>query len=279
SMYGYMGFFGARWYSIACATSITSYGRNYITSVIKRAQDKGFKVLYSDTDSIFLSLDGKKKEDATDFANEINKNLPGLMELDYEGYYPTGLFVATKESGEGAKKKYALLSENGNIKIKGFEAVRRNLSKIAKEAQERTISIILKENDREKATEYIRETVNALRQRTIPAEKTIISTQLQKDVTSYDAISPHVAVAQKMIQQGKTVATGSVISYIVTAGKDRIRERAKPPSEVKGNEYDPEYYINNQILPSVKKIFDVLGIDIILETEPKTQKKLDAFFG
>ena len=45
SMYGYMGFFGARWYSIECARSITAYGRYYIKKVIDDAQKAGFKVL------------------------------------------------------------------------------------------------------------------------------------------------------------------------------------------------------------------------------------------
>ncbi|UCH12271.1 MAG: ribonuclease H-like domain-containing protein, partial [Candidatus Omnitrophota bacterium] len=56
SFYGYLGFYAARWYSIECAKSVTAYGRFYIQKVIDKAKAEGFKVLYSDTDSIFLSL-------------------------------------------------------------------------------------------------------------------------------------------------------------------------------------------------------------------------------
>ncbi len=279
SMYGYLGFFGARWYSIECARSITAYGRNYITEVIRKADDAGFKVLYSDTDSIFLSLQGKQKADAVNFVDEINKSLPGLMELDFQGFYLSGLFVGTKDNkGYGAKKRYALVSSDGSIKIRGFEMVRRNLSMISKEVQEKVLELILKGNDVEGALHYVKETIAKIRLAEIPLEKMIINTQLQKEVGSYDSISPHVAVAQRMKRLGLGVGIGTVISYVVVAGRDRIRDRAKLPSEVKNNEYDPEYYIYNQVIPSVEKIFDVFGIDILGEIEPKTQSKLDKFF-
>lgn len=279
SMYGYMGFFGARWYSLECARSITAYGRHYIMKVIEKA-GREFKVLYSDTDSIFLALEGKTRQDAENFVNEINSTLPGLMELDYEGFYPSGLFVATKEKGYGAKKKYALISEEGGIRIKGFEAIRRNLSMISREVQENVIRIILREHDEEKARRYVKETIEAIRQKTIPSEKMIINTQLQKEVMSYSRIMPpHVAVARRMKEQGKRVGSGSVISYVVVSGKDKIRDRARLPSEIKEGDYDPEYYVYNQVIPAVEKIFDVFGTNILEYAEPRAQKKLDSFFG
>ena len=109
----------------------SGYGRFYIKRVIQKAQDAGFKVLYSDTDSVFLTLDGKTKEDSEKFAEKINAELPGLMELEYEGFYPSGIFVSAKFGPYGAKKKYALIAEDGNLKIKGFETVKRNPNKTA----------------------------------------------------------------------------------------------------------------------------------------------------
>ena len=38
SFYGYLGFFGARWYSIQCAQATTAYGRFYIKQVIAKAE-------------------------------------------------------------------------------------------------------------------------------------------------------------------------------------------------------------------------------------------------
>ncbi len=278
SIYGYFGFFGARWYSVECAKSITAYGRKYIMDVISNAKAEGFGVLYSDTDSIFLSLSGKSSHEAESFVTEINRHLPGLMELDYEGFYPSGLFVGTKDKGLGAKKKYALLTESGSLKIRGFETVRRNLSRISKEVQEKVLTMVLKEKNDESAREYVRGIIEQMRNKELPVEKMVINTQLQKEIASYDSISPHVAVAQRMRQLGRKVGIGSMISYVVVKGKDRIRDRARLPEEVKEGEYDPEYYIQNQILPSVGKIFDVFGTNIQDFIEPKVQSKLDSFF-
>ncbi|MBW2980563.1 DNA-directed DNA polymerase [Candidatus Woesearchaeota archaeon] len=279
SFYGYLGFFAARWYSIECAKSVTAYGRFYIQKVIDKAKAEGFKVLYSDTDSIFLSLKGKSKKDAQLFSEAINVELPGLMELEYEGFYPRGIFVSAKIGPFGAKKKYALISEDGTIKIKGFETVRRNWSAIAKEVQENVLKIILKEHDKEKAFGYVKGVITDLRNKKVAIEKVIITTQLQKEIKSYDAIGPHVAIAQKLKNKGVVVGPGSMINYVVTQGKDRIRDRAKLPEEVKADEYDADYYINNQVVPAVEKIFEVIGYSKEDLVESKHQKKLDKFFG
>ncbi len=278
SFYGYLGFFGARWYSLECAKATTAWGRFYIQDVIKKAENDGFKVLYSDTDSVFLTLDGKTKEDARKFSEKINSDLPGLMELEYEGFYPAGIFVSAKMGAFGAKKKYALLLEEGTLKIKGFEAVRRNWSFIAKEAQEKVLEIILKENDKEKALKYVRKVISDLRDKKVPLDKVLIHTQLQKEMTDYTAKGPHVAAAQRLINQGAKIGVGSLIKYVVTAGTDIIRNRVKLPEEVKEDEYDADYYIKNQVVPAVDKIFEVLGYSKDDLLEHKGQKKLEGFF-
>ena len=278
SFYGYLGFYGARWYSIECARSVTSLGRFYIHKVIDKAVKSGFKVVYSDTDSVFLTLDGKTKKSAMKFAEEINLELPGLMELEYDGFYPKGIFVYAKIGEFGAKKKYALISDEGIIKIKGFETVRRNWSFIAKEVQEEVLRIILQEDDKAKALEYVKKVINDLRENKIPLEKVIIHTQLQKDIESYENRGPHVFVAETMKKQGLHVGPGTMIKYIIIRGSEKIRDRARLASEVSQKEYDPNYYINNQIIPSVERIFNVIGFkkDDLLIT--KDQSNLGKFF-
>ena len=278
SFYGYLGFFAARWYSIECAQATTAYGRHYIKDVIAKAEKAEFKVLYSDTDSIFLTLDNKTKQDVERFAEKINQELPGLMELEFEGYYPAGIFVSAKIGAFGAKKKYALLDENGILKIKGFESVRRNWSLIAKEAQEKVLEIILKEHDNEKALQYVKNVIEDLRSKKIPMEKVIIRTQLQKEISDYDNKGPHVAVAQRLRNRGINVGPGSMIKFIVTQGSDIIRDRSKLPDEVHNEEYDANYYINNQVVPAVERIFAVLGYSKEELLESREQKKLEGFF-
>ena len=144
--------------------------------------------------------------------------------------------------------------------------------------QENVIRIIIQENDGDKALNYVKDTIAELKSNKIPLDKVIISTQLQKELSGYDAIGPHVAVARRMKAQGYPVGQGSIIKFVIIKGNDIIRERARLLEEVSQNDYDSGYYINNQVIPAVERIFDVIGIrkERLLDAE---QSKLDKFFG
>jgi len=278
SFYGYLGFSGARWYCFECAMSVTAYGRSYITKVIAAAKKEGFGVIYGDTDSVFLTLNDKKKEDANRFVERINSELPGTMELEYEGHYPSGIFVSTKAGELGAKKRYALVDDNKNMKIRGFETVRRNWSIIGKEVQENVLNIVLKENKPDKALKYVKQVIDDIKNRKILNEKMIIATQLSKGIGDYASIGPHVAAAKKMRDKGEDVGPGSIITFIVAPGTGILRDRVKLPNETKEGEYDPEYYVNNQVIPSVERIFNVLGFKKEDLVSSANQVKLESFF-
>lgn len=268
--YGYMGFFAARWYSREAAEAVTAYGRKYIKDTIEEAK-KEFEVVYGDTDSLTLLLGKKTKEDTKNFLKKINDKLPGYMELELEGFFPRGIFVMKKGEETGAKKKYALLNEEGEIVVKGFETIRRDWSKLAKNVQRKVLNIILKENSPKKALTYVQEVINQIRKKKFGIEDMIIQTTMQRPLDTYQQIGPHVAVAKRMLQQGMFVTTGSTIKYVITEGKGQIRDKARIPQEAE--DYDAEYYVNNQIIPAVGRIFEVLGYkkeDLIKQKEQKT---------
>ena len=60
TMYGIYGFPRFRWYSFECAKAITSWGRQYIKSSIKMAEEFGFYTIYADTDGFYAKY--QKKE-------------------------------------------------------------------------------------------------------------------------------------------------------------------------------------------------------------------------
>lgn len=272
SLYGYFGYPSSRWHNSFCARAVTAYGRHYLNFVIDKAKDSGFDVLYADADSVFLKLGSKKIDAAEKFFEELNSSLPEKMNLDYEGFFPRGVFVSSKTS---SKKKYALLSEKGFLKIKGLESSRRNFSSIAKEVQEKVLYLILKERKLRGAMQYVQQVIEEIKAGTVPMRKMIIYTQLQRNIKTYETIAPHVAVAQKMEKQGFNVAPGSIIQYIVAKGEGSIAEKAQMPNEVK--EYDSDYYIDNQIVSSVEKIFEAAGVDFRKALNEKEQANLSEF--
>ena len=257
SFYGYLGFPGSRWYKRECAQAVTAYGRHYIKKIISLAKKNGFEVIYGDTDSVFLKLGTKTLEDALNFKEDVNKALPGVIKLDFQGYYIRGIFVSKKEGKGGAKKRYALIDKDGNLVIRGFERVRRDWCGLAKQTQETVLRYVL-EGKIEKAKEYVKDVVNKLKNRDVNFDELIIYTTLQKNIESYEQLAPHVAVAKKLRSKGLRIFSGMTIPYIITDKKGSISEKAEFAAYAKT--YDSDYYINNQVLPAALRVLSALGI-------------------
>ncbi|MEM5766401.1 MAG: hypothetical protein QW423_02080 [Candidatus Aenigmatarchaeota archaeon] len=62
------------------------------------------------------------KKRALEFAEKVNKQLPGIIELEFRGLYEVGIFVAREKGEVGAKKRYALIDYEGNLEVRGFES-------------------------------------------------------------------------------------------------------------------------------------------------------------
>jgi len=276
SFYGYLAYARSRWYSRECGESVTAYGRKHIMETMERAEKAGFRVLYGDTDSVMLLY--KNREDVLKFVKDVNASLPEKMELELEGFYPRGVFVSKKGgAGErGAKKKYALLGEDNRIKIRGFELVRRDWSQIAKKTQLAVLEAILRDGSKEKAVKIVRDTLERVVRGDVKMEELTIVTQLKKDPRGgYEVKSPELSAANKAIERGMPMDTGSVVSYVITKKGKTISEKAELAEFAK--DYDPDYYINNQILPAVMKILKELGYDEYSLKVGGKQKTLDFF--
>ncbi len=273
--YGYYGYAGSRWYSRVCAQSITAWGRYYIQKVIRKAEKMGHEVVYGDTDSLFVKV--KSKKESLELLDEVNRTLPGAMELEFQGIYTSGLFVPAK-TGLAAKKRYALIDSDGEITIRGLEIVRRDWSGIAKDTQEKVLLSILRDNSPEDALVTVRRAVQKIEKGKVSMDDLVIHTQITRPLKEYEQISPHVVAARKSISRGRTVAQGSVIAYVITKGSGSISERAEPSEDAEN--YDPEYYINNQVVPAAMRILSALGYtedDVVSEGE--TQYSLQNFVG
>lgn len=275
AVHGYIGFFGARYYSLESSSAILAFVRKYNKEVIDKVNDAGFKVVYGDTDSCVFLLNGKTKEQAKEFLKKINSELPGIMEMELEEFYKRGIWV-TKRTGEfGAKKKYALITEDGKMKIRGFETVRRDWCDLARELQSKVLNLILKNGNEKQALELIKKTIMEIKERKIDKRQIMIRTQLKKPLSEYLSITPHVIAAKKMEDQGLPINLGMLLEYFIAETREKkalVRDKVKLPDE-KG-EYNIDYYLNNQILPAVENIIEVFGIKIKEVIDGNKQKKL-----
>jgi DNA polymerase Pol2 len=277
--YGYQGFFGARYYCREAAAATAAFARKEIHHAIKEIEKKGYEVVYGDTDSIAFLQGKKSKKDVNGMLDEINKGLPGIMELDLEGFFKRGIWVSKRSGNAGAKKKYALLDDKNGMKIRGFETVRRDWCLLAREVQNKVLSMVLNNGNEKKALTYVEGIISKLKKREIELDMLVIKTQLKRAVNDYKSLGPHVVIAKRMIELGMKVNVGMLIEYYIAEASDRkkklVRDRAKMLDE-KG-EYDIGYYLNNQILPAVENIFEVFGVNVRELVDGERQRGLGEF--
>jgi DNA polymerase I len=255
SMYGYYGFQRARWYCRECAESITAWGREYIHKAMEVAEKHGFEVIYGDTDSVYITKAGGDKEkivaEALEFQKDINERLPEAMDLEFEGFYPRGIFIT--------KKRYALIGEDGKLTVKGLETRRRDWCERAKDTQKRVLDALLKDRDPDKAAAIVKEVVREIKSGTVPLKDLAINTQMTRGLGEYVNEGPHIQAVRKAMKEGMDFRQGDIITYVQTKKGESISDRARIIDFVEEGDYDADYYVNNQVIPAVFRILEALG--------------------
>jgi DNA polymerase I/DNA polymerase-2 len=280
--YGYFGFFGSKWYRRECGAAAAAWGRYYISFVIEEAKKFGLEIIYGDTDSLMVHYpeelsQTKIRQIGEKFEKIINEKLPGIIELEFRDLYEGGVFVARQKGEVGAKKRYALIDYKGNLEVRGFETVRRDWCELSKRMQREVLTIILREKDPTKAIQLVRDTIKKIREGKVTLDELTIFEQITRPLSQYEQIGPHVKAAQKARARGRPVGEGTVIGFVITKGSGSISDRAEPIEDVKPNQYDPNYYVEHQILPASMRVLKALGYTEQEVLSEKMQKKLDGF--
>jgi DNA polymerase I/DNA polymerase-2 len=259
--YGYQGFFGARYYCLEAAAATAFFARKFIKDVIDKTNKEGFSVIYADTDGFAFTLNGKSKQEVLGLLKKLNSELPGIMELELEDFYKRGLWVTKRTGDFGAKKKYALITEDKKLKIRGFETVRRDWCDLARALQNKVLQKILEDGNEKAALEITKKTINDLKERKVKIDEIVVRTQLKKPLSEYKSITPHVIAARKMQERGIPLDIGMLLIYFIAETRNKkalVRDRVKLPEEE--GDYDLKYYIEHQILSAVENIFQVFKI-------------------
>ncbi|MEM0249728.1 MAG: DNA polymerase domain-containing protein, partial [Desulfurococcaceae archaeon] len=229
----------------------------------------GLKVIYGDTDSLFITY----QPDTSRAFIELVENELGF-EIKIDKVYKRVFFSE-------AKKRYAGILGDGRMDIVGFEAVRGDWAEIAREVQEKVTEILLKEGSVAKAVDYVRSVLSDLAQGKIPIEKLIIWKTLTKPIEEYDAETPHVNVAKKMLRYGFRIGVGDKVGYVIVRGTGKISERAEPYMLVKDpRNVDYNYYVDHQIVPAALRILEYFGVtDMQLKKATTGRKSLFDYAG
>ncbi len=268
AFYGHFGYPRAKIYSLDIANSITAFGRETIKKTREYIEKNfGYRVVYGDTDSVMVKVPFEKLEDMKRAGEEVSKAvtsvLKGVMELEFEKVFKRFLPLT--------KKRYAAWcfepGKNGwkeKMETKGIETVRRDWCDLTSETIEKVLEIILKENDITHAVKYFKGVVRDMVEGKIPVQKLVITKTMTKKADGYVGVQPHAEVVKKIRKRSPAEApgVGDRIGYVITKGLELVSKRAEDPLYVieKGLEIDSKYYIENQLLPPLERIFSALGI-------------------
>jgi len=277
AVYGYMGWAQARWYSHECAEATTAWGRFLIRDVMTRAKERGIDVIYGDTDSLFVKAETPVIEA---FAKEVNASMP--LELDLQERYEVIFFT-------GKKKRYAGLTDEDRIVVKGLEVRRGDWCTLAKNLQQEVLETVLRRRDPEAAAKRVREVVKDLQEGRIPVEDLTIHKGLTMAPGQYKVKQAHVEAVLRAQQANPDfkVPVGAKVAYVVLAdsgkkgkkGDDSARERTKLVEFLEPNDrIDVDYYLEKQVLPAATRILEHFGwSEEDLKGKPKQQTLSDWF--
>jgi len=288
AFYGYFGYTRSRLFDLDVANSITSIGRETIVNTKKMVEEKyGLEVVYGDTDSVFVKANTDDMDEiekiGTEISEYVTSQLPGVMELEFEKIFKRFLPLT--------KKRYAawkfVKGKNGweeGIDMKGIETVRRDWCGLVGTTMKKIIDILLKEDDIKGAVEYFKDTVGRLNRNEIPIDKLVITKTMTKSPEKYAGVQPHIELVKKLAERNPADAPGigDRIGYVIVKGMDMLSKRTEDPEYVKekGLPIDSGYYIDNQLLPPVERIFGALGIEKSeLLGNGKQIKLMDAIMG
>jgi DNA polymerase-2 len=275
SFYGVLGASGCRFFDTRLASSITMRGHEIMKQTKKLIEEQGYQVIYGDTDSIFVSLNGTFSQQKADqighhLIEHINQwwstrlrqeyNLTSILELEYETHYRRFLMPTIRGSEIGSKKRYAGLigeGEQERIIFKGLESARTDWTPLAQGFQLQLYSMVF---HGEKPDDYVRDVV----ERTNAGEfddQLVYQKRLRRKLHEYQKnVPPHVRAARMAddinAQLGRPLQyqnKGS-IEYVITVN-------GPEPKEYQKSAIDYQHYIDKQLQPVADGILPFIESD------------------
>ncbi len=266
SFYGVMGSNGCRFYHEDLPDGITGSGQWILKTVIEYLENRGFAVLYGDTDSLFVQLptiddyDGQAKKlvvEVNTFLTEklkVDFDVESKLEIQYDKFFQTLILTATRGNDEGAKKRYAGLSIKNvdgkkveEMVLTGMEYVRSDWSLLARNFQYELIRRVFYGED---VQEYIDETLKKLDRKELD-DQLVLSKRLSKPLEEYvKNVPPHARAAKLLYEQLGIVKKRP--QYVMTL-------RGAIPIELPHADVDYDYYLDRQLAPIADSILGLFG--------------------
>ncbi len=230
--FGYTGYRNARFGRIECHEAITAYGREIMLSTAEMAESMGFRVIHGIVDSLWMQGGG----DADALAQEVHR-MHGIP-LEEEGRYLWIAFLPNLHNGAGALNRYFGLFEDGELKIRGIAARKRDCVGCVRDFQTRSLQSMSQAVSREDldsmvpvVLENLRHWTDRIRDGEVSAEHLTLVRRASRSIGEYRQFNDGRAAAELMAAYGQEPQPGQSLAYILrdsssknAAGKVAIPE-------------------------------------------------------
>ncbi len=280
SFYGVLGTAGCRFFDNRLPSSITLRGHEILQKTKTLVEEKGYQVIYGDTDSLFVWLQDQSAIEDKDYvfkcgeelASTLNDwwstyldreyRLESFLELEFESCFSVFVMPTIRGAEQGSKKRYAgrKLSRAGasvedEIVFKGLEAVRTDWTVVAREFQRELYRRVFFDEPYE---EFIRQCVRDIYEGSCD-DKLVYRKRIRRRLDEYQRnVPPHVQAARiadlMLEREGRAprYTRGGWVQYVMTVN-------GPEPLEFARSKLDYELYVERQIVPIVDGIVHFLG--------------------
>lgn len=274
AFYGVLGSSGCRFFDPRLASSITLRGHEIMHRTRQLIEEKGYQVIYGDTDSTFVWLKHAHTEEQAAqigralvshvnqwFAQHLRQEfgLDSALELQFETHYRRFLMPTIRGSDEGSKKRYAGLVRKPDgseaVVYKGLETVRTDWTPLAQQFQQGLYMRIFKG---EPYRDYVRDYVSRTARGELD-DLLVYRKRLRRALDEYQRnVPPHVRAARLADEFNRRLGrplqyqNGGSIHYVMTvAGPEPLESRRSP--------IDYDHYLTRQLQPVADAILPFVG--------------------
>lgn len=271
--YGYTSAsFSGRMPCAEVADSIVQTGRETLEraiAYIHSREDWGAEVVYGDTDSLFVYLKGRTKDQAFDLGAEIAKAItnmnPRPVKLKFEKvYFPCVLLAKKRYVGY----KYETRDQAAPVfDAKGIETVRRDGTPAEQKIEEKALRILFETADLSVVKAYFQAQCDKIMRGAVSVQDFCFAKEVRLGSYSERGAPPPAALvsARRMLEDARAEPQyGERVPYVVVAGPpgSRLVDRCVAPEELLRSAHaslDAEYYVSKNLVPPLDRIFNLVG--------------------
>jgi DNA polymerase zeta len=256
------------------ADSIVSCARETLLKAVKIIEGNpkwGATVVYGDTDSLFVYLPGKTKEEAfklgKEMADHVTYSNPAPVKLKFEKVYLPSILVS--------KKRYVGWSYEYETQLtpkfdaKGIETVRRDGIPAQQKILEKALTILFDTKDITILKEYLTGEFAKVINQKVNIKDFMFAKEVRVGTYKNEKYIPagaRMAMKRALDDHRLEPQYKERVLYVVRKGhsKEILRDRCVSPSDFIENnmQLDSEYYINKVLIPPLERVLNLLGVDV-----------------